>query len=166
MKISENGVIRDMTPEEIAAMEGLGMEPVRYDTYTSMESALRLLVQGKTPESDGERIACMALYPDWQAGAHTAGEIYTALEQVWECFQSYDNAVYPDITPGGSAWGTFNRPLHGTTRETAREFVHPTGAHDIYKAGEYMIFAGKLYLCLFDTAYSPAEYASTWEEKV
>ena len=91
------------------------------------------------------------------------GDIYTARGQVWECIQSYDNAVYPDIVPGGAAWGTFHRPLHATTTEQARPFVQPTGAHDIYKAGEYMTLDGTLYKCVEDTAYSPAEYAAAWE---
>ena len=68
----------------------------------------------------------------------SSGDIYITNEpdQVWECFAAYDNAMYPDITPGSTACGTFNRPLHGTTRETAREYVAPTGAHDMYNAGE------------------------------
>ena len=166
MKIWDNGTIRDMTAEELAAMGSLVMVPVQYDTGTSIENALQLLIRGKTPESDAERIQCMGVYPDWTAGKHEKGDIYCAGGQIWECFQDYDNAAYPDITPIGSAWDTFNRPLHGNTRDTAREFVHPTGAHDIYKTGEYMIFAGKLYLCKSDTAYSPAEYADVWEEQI
>ena len=82
---------------------------------------------------------------------------------MWECIQAYDNAVYPDIVPGGAAWGTFHRPLHATSPDTARPWVQPTGAHDIYKAGEYMTLDGVLYKCLQDTAYSPAEYAAAWE---
>lgn len=84
---------------------------------------------------DNERLRVSVLYPRWTAGSHAAGDIYTAEGQVWECHQAYDNAAYPDIVPGGAAWGTFNRPLHGTSPETARPFVAPTGAHDIYKAG-------------------------------
>ena len=85
---------------------------------------------------------------------------------MWECIQGYDNAVYPDIVPGGTAWGTFHRPLHATAPEQARPFVAPTGAHDIYKAGEYMTLGETLYKCLQDTAYSPTEYADAWEAVV
>ena len=72
--------------------------------------------------------------------------------------------MYPDIVPGNAAWGTFNRPMHGTSPETARPFVAPTGAHDMYKAGEYMTLADKLWHCRSDTVYSPTEYAGAWEE--
>ena len=112
---------------------------------------------------DNERLMVSVLYPKWTAGSHAVGDIYTANGQVWACFQAYDNAVYPDIVPGSAAWGTFHRPLHATRPETARPFVAPTGAHDIYKAGEYMTLEGVLYKCLQDTAYSPTEYAAAWE---
>lgn len=92
------------------------------------------------------------------------GGIYNADGQMWECFQAYDNATHPDIQPSKAAWYTFNRPLHGTSVETARPFVQPTSAHDVYKAGEYMIWTdGKTYRCKADTAYSPVDYAAAWE---
>lgn len=117
--------------------------------------------------TDTDRLAISVLYPDWTAGAHTVGEIYNASGQMWECYAAYDNATYPDIKPGGVAWYTFNRPLHGTTAETARPFVQPTGAHDVYHAGECMIWTdGKTYRCKTDTAYSPADYAAAWEVAV
>ncbi len=113
---------------------------------------------------DNARLVIRALYPDWVAGAHAVGKIYNADSQTWECFAAYDNATYPDIKPDNAAWYTFNRPLHGTTVATARPFVQPTGAHDVYKAGEYMIWTdGKTYRCKADTAYSPIDYAAAWE---
>lgn len=113
--------------------------------------------------ADDDRLEVAVLYTLWNAGDHKVGEVYSANGQVWECFQAYDNAVYPDITPDGAAWGTFHRPLHAQKPELARPFVQPTGAHDIYKAGEYMTLEGVLYRCLQDTAYSPTEYAAAWE---
>lgn len=131
--------------EEIAAMQTAAVAVLRFVTV------------------DNDRLAAGALYPKWIEGEHAAGELYTARGQVWECIQAYDNAVYPDIVPGGAAWGTFHRPLHATSPDTARPWVQPTGAHDIYKAGEYMTLDGVLWKCLQDTAYSPAEYAAAWE---
>lgn len=113
--------------------------------------------------ADTDRIAVSVLYPGWAAGAHTVGEIYNADGQTWVCFQAYDNATYPDIQPGSAAWHTFNRPLHGTSPATARPFVQPTGAHDMYHAGEYAIYNAKMYRCTADSAYSPADYAASWE---
>ena len=100
----------------------------------------------------------------WAAGKHTVGEVYSTGEQLWQCIQDYDNEVYPDIVPGGTAWGTFHKPYHGMTAETAMPWVQPTGAHDMYLTGEYMIWEdGLVYKCLSSTAYSPEEYGGAWE---
>ena len=114
---------------------------------------------------DEKRLNVSSLYPDWGEGKHTVGEIYNAEGQTWECFQSYDNAIYPDIKPNNSAWFTFNRPLHGKSPETARPFVKPMGAHDMYKSGEYMVWTdGAVYKCVTDTVYTPEEYDRAWEK--
>ena len=39
------------------------------------------------------------------------------------------------------------------------------GAHDMYKAGEYMIWTdGTVKHCLENTSFSPDEYPDTWED--
>lgn len=127
-----------------------------------MRAAVDIAVTRVTDDDDRLRIS--ALYPKWAAGEHAMGDIYTTDEpdQVWECFAAYDNAAHPDIVPGSAAWGTFNRPLHGKTRETAREYVAPTGAHDMYHVGEWMIFGGRYCCCKLDTSYSPEGYPAAW----
>lgn len=136
-------------------------------TLAALSSAIylsRLTLRGEAADTDDKRLRASGLYPDWEPGVHKSGGIYNAGGQTWECIQNYDNGVYPDIVPGGSAWGTFHRPLHGTSPETARPFVGVTGAHDTYKAGEYAVFEGALYLCKRETSYSPMEYPQDWEE--
>jgi hypothetical protein len=102
----------------------------------------------------------------WSAGKHTVGEVYTTADgQPWICYQEYDNAIYPDIAPGTSAWPTFNKPYHGTTPDTALPFIEPTHSQDIYKAGEYMIWTdGTLKKCVRDTAFSPNDDPNAWED--
>lgn len=117
-------------------------------------------------QTDNQRIAVAGLWPEWAEGNHEVDDIYTAMGQVWECFADYDNAEYPNIYPGSSAWRTFNRPLHGTTPETAMPWAAPTNATDIYKAGEYMIWTdGALYKCISDTNFSPTDYPQAWEKQ-
>ena len=137
--------------------------PAEYDLTVSTANAVRLLMAGKQPTTADEIIMCSALYDEWQEGKHVAGDVFCVGGEPWECFQNYDNAVYPDIKPGNSAWYTFNRPFHGTSRETARNFVHPTGAHDIYKKGEWAVQDGKFTKANQDTAYSLAEYQQAWD---
>nr|DAG40557.1 MAG TPA: hypothetical protein [Caudoviricetes sp.] len=138
-------------------------QPVEYGLDVSVANAVRLLMKNEKPTTADEIIQCSAVYDEWKAGNHAVGEIFLVDGEPWTCFQAYDNAVYPDIAPGESAWGTFNKPYHGTTRQTARNFVHPTGAHDIYKAGEWAVQGGKFTKCISDTAYSLEEYAAAWE---
>lgn len=125
----------------------------------AIDLAIKIIV------SDEVKLKIEPVVKKWRAGKHTVGENYTANGQVWECFQSYDNAIYPDINPSSSAWGTFNRPLHGKSSETAKPFVHPTGSHDIYKNGQYAVWTdGKIYKCISDTSFSPAEYSQAWQK--
>ena len=49
-------------------------------------------------------------------------------------------------------------------KEYALPWETPTGAHDIYKTGEYMIWTDhNVYKCLSDTNFSPADYPAAWE---
>lgn len=114
--------------------------------------------------SSDEIIRSRVLCKPWKPGKHNAGEIYAAADQVWYCIQGYDNAIYPDIKPENAAWNTFHKPYHGTTPDTAMPWVQPTGAHDIYLTGEYMVWTdGLIYRCVSSTNYSPADYAPAWE---
>ncbi len=136
------------------------------DALASTIYAAKLSLRGETVDDDDKRIRASGLYDDWSPGSHTVGEIFNADGQTWECFQAYDNAVYPDIAPGNSAWFTFNRPLHGKTKETARPWVAPMGAHDIYRNGEYMIWTdGTVQRCKAanGTNFPPDQYPDGWE---
>lgn len=128
---------------------------------SQMETVYQLAVVNMTAdEVIQNRVMCKA----WVKGSHTAGEVYEANGQIWQCIQSYENAVYPDIIPGNAAWGTFHKPYHGTTRETAMPWAAPTGAHDMFQTGEYTIWTdGLVYKCLSSTAYSPEDYPDAWE---
>ena len=120
----------------------------------------RCTLNGEAVDTDDKRLRASGLYKEWKEGAHPKGEIYNADGQTWECY----NATYPDICPGQTAWYTFNRPLHGTTPETARPFVPVQGAHDMYHAGEYMVWTdGTIQRCKEDTNFSPEDYPQAWE---
>lgn len=135
--------------------------------YEALAGAIyvsRLALAGEAVDTDDKRLRASGLYPEWTPGDHPKGEICNAGGQTWECFAPYDNTVYPDIRPGEASWYTFNRPLHGTSPETARPFVPVQGAHDMYRSGEYMIWTdGTVYRCKADTNFSPEEYPQAWE---
>ena len=149
--------------EIITAIAGKAVQTI--EEAAAVRADVESLFSTSSMDDDG-KIKIDFLCPAWSAGNHTKGESYTAAGQTWECYQSYDNAVYPDIIPGNPAWYTFNRPLHGKSQDTARPWVAPQGAHDMYHTGEYMIYTdGKLYKCLSDTNFSPEEYPQAWEKQ-
>ena len=96
--------------------------PVVYDLLDSTANMTKLLMKGEKPKTADEIIMCSALYDEWMPGKHVAGDIFSVGGDIWECFQNYDNGANPDIVPGNAAWFTFNKPYHGTSRETARNF--------------------------------------------
>ena len=135
-----------------------------YDALSSAIYVSRLTVNGGAVDTDDKRIRASGLYDDWTEGTYTVGDIRNAKEQTWECFQAHDTATYPDINPDNAAWYTFWRPLHGKSPDTARPFVPVQGAHDMYRAGEYMVYTdGQIYKCLSDTNFSPEAYGAAWE---
>lgn len=104
------------------------------------------------------------LLDGWSEGAYAIGAVRNHEGQTWRCCQAHDTANNPDIVPGASAGAAFWVPYHGTDAETARKWVAPTGAHDIYKVGECMIWTDDaLWRCRQNTNFSPAEYGAAWE---
>lgn len=153
--------------ERVDALEdAINGSTVSAAALTSMLYVSRLTLAGQTVDTDDKRIRASGLYEDWAAGKYAVGDIRNAEGQTWECFQAHDNAVYPDIKPGGSSWFTFWRPLHGKSQKTARPFVPVQGAHDMYRAGEWMIWTdGGYYECLSDTNFSPTDNPSAWAKR-
>lgn len=131
----------------------------------SAVSMMRVAFSAQVADMDDDQIIqCSGLADQWKPGNHTVGEVYNAGDQTWECYQAYDNDVYPDIKPTDPSWYTFNRPLHGKSPETARPFVPVQGAHDMYRSNEYAIWTdGNTYRCKSDTNFSPEDYPDAWE---
>lgn len=147
--------------EIITAIAGKSVQTTK--EAAAVRADVESLFAASTMDDDG-KISASYLCKEWQPGNHEKGEVYNANGQTWECYQAYNNAINPDITPGNPAWYTFNRPLHGKSPEIARPWVAPQGAHDMYHMGEYMIYTdGALYKCLSDTNFSPDDYSQAWE---
>ncbi len=98
-----------------------------------------------------------------QEGTYHVGDVrrHPDTEQPFKCILEYDASVQTTWTLDTP---TLWIPYHGISKTTAYPWSAPTGAHDMYKAGEYMTYTdGTIYKCLSDTAYSPTEYAQAWE---
>ena len=135
-----------------------------YDSVVQF-SRIMLTTSIKSGALDGGQvIACSELIEDWVAGKYEVDDARNHNGQTWRCCQAHNNANNPDIKPGTTAGAAFWVPYHGTSIETARPWVAPTGAHDIYKAGEYMVWTdGTVQRCKQNTNYSPKDYPAAWE---
>lgn len=138
------------------------------ETLAAVSFARMMLPTMQASMTADDTISVAALYDEWSEGSYQVGDIrqawYEGTHQPWKCRQEHDTTTYPDITPDGDAWRTFWIPFHGTTPETAQAWIAPSGAHDQYEAGEYMVYTdGNTYKCLSDTVYTPDEYAQAWE---
>lgn len=135
------------------------------DAITSMVYVSRQMLAGRTIQEDDQKLRASGLFEDWGPGSYAVGDVRNVEGQTWECFQAHNTAIYPDISPEGSAWRTFWRPLHGKTPETARPFVEVQGAHDTYKAGEFMIWTGgTVRECLRETNFNPNDDPTAWSQ--
>lgn len=112
----------------------------------------------ENPVAINEAIEGMRL---WTPGAYAVSDIVRYNNIPYKCVQAHDSTNNSEWTPSSTPalWMEY----HGTSKETARNWIAPTGVHDMYKQGEWMIFTdGKYYECLNDTAYSPTDYSSAW----
>ena len=110
-----------------------------------------------------EVIEAGPLLPAWRPGAYAAGAVLTHNGQPWRCAQAHDSTGQTGWEPGGAPalWS----PCHATDAAHALPWVQPAGTHDMYRAGECMIWTdGQRYRCLSDTVYSPLDYGQAWEE--
>lgn len=135
----------------------------------ALESVIRyartkLLTEVMESEDKTEGIACRGLFPVYvQEKYHAVGEVARHPEtgSPKECMIAYDGTVQPDWTIDTP---TLWKPWHSRKPEYALPYEAPTGAHDMYKAGEYMIWEdGTTQHCKQDTNFSPAEYPQAWE---
>ena len=135
----------------------------------ALESVIRYAkekLMAEIMESDDktEGIACRGLIPAYQQNKyHEVGEIATdpVTGYPYECMTAYDGTVQQDWTIDNR---TLWKPWHSRKKEYALPWEAPTGAHDMYHAGEYMIWTdGTVRRCKADTDRGPDVLLDNWE---
>ena len=143
-------------------------KPAQPDPTAALQEIQTQAVLTQIAESEDKTlgIQCMALFPTYvQNKQHNAGEVATHPENgyPYECMTAYDGTVQQDWTIDNR---TLWKPWHSRKKEYALPWEQPTGAHDMYLAGEYMIWEdGIVKKCVQDTSFSPTEYAQAWEDE-
>ena len=127
--------------------------------FTAMRPIMTELVKGKPADIV---ISTKEFILDWVADSYEVGDVRRdANGYPKRCITLHNSITSPTHTIDvASLWASY----HATQTQYALPYVAPTGAHDMYKVGEYMIWTdGTIMKCIQDTAYSPTEYAQAWE---
>lgn len=108
-------------------------------------------------------IALTPLLKEWAEGAFVTGDVRVYEGYPYKCVQDHDSTGNAAWNPKDavSLWANF----HATDAQYALPYVAPTGAHDAYNAGEYMIFTDYIiYMCLVDnTVHAPDVLTTAWK---
>lgn len=110
-----------------------------------------------------EVIDLVPLLKAWAEGKHEAGEVVVYNDYPYKVTQTHDST-------GNSLWNpvdapTLFSPYHALDAAHALRWIAPTGEHDSYQAGEYMIWTdGKVYRCKVNaTVWEPNFVPNAWE---
>lgn len=160
MKICENGVIREMTPEEIAEMEEAqaryeAEEKKRPLTESEVQTMLIRQQINTLSVDDATALRMVAFYPPWESGkAYTSangcpiGYKVTRDNKLWKLkneHTSQDNWA-PGSTGTESLWEEICESHDGTKYDPI-----PYSGNMALQNGLYYTQDGVLYLCTRDT---------------
>ena len=153
--------------QENKIVQSWEIKPVQPDPTAAIQEIQTQAVLAQIAESEDKTlgIQCVALFPVYEQNKqHDAGEVAThpGTGYPYECMTAYDGTVQQDWTIDNR---TLWKPWHSRKAEYALPWEQPTGAHDMYKLGEYMIWTdGTVKKCVQNTNFSPDEYAQAWED--
>ena len=153
--------------QENKIVQSWEIKPVQPDPTVALQEIQTQAVLAQIAKSEDKTlgIQCMALFPVYvQNKQHEVEEVATHPETgyPYECMTAYDGTVQQDWTIDNR---TLWKPWHSRKKEYALPYEAPTGAHDMYHAGEYMIWTGgTVKKCLRNTNFSPEEYPADWED--
>ena len=155
------------TDQEDKIVQTWELKPAQPDPTAVLQEIQKQAVMEQIAESEDKTlgIQCMALFPVYvQNKQHEVGEVATHPEigYPYECMTAYDGTVQQDWTIDNR---TLWKPWHSRKKEYALPWEVPTGSHDMYKAGEYMIWTdGTVKKCVQDTNFSPDDWPQAWED--
>ena len=155
------------TEQENKIVQTWKVKPAQPDPVAALQEIQTQAVIEKIKSSEDKTLGIqyMALFPTYvQNKQHEVGEVATHPETgyPYECMTAYDGTVQQDWTIDNR---TLWKPWRSRKKEYALPWEQPTGAHDMYKAGEYMIWSdGKVKKCNQNTNFSPDEYPQAWED--
>lgn len=171
MKIYENGIYRDLTPEEIAAMEkqaNLAAIAECSRPLTEFEVSRMLITQqiNTLTVDDNTALRMRDFYPEWTPNTvYSVGFKVQHKGKLWSCLQEHTAQVgwEPENTP--ALWEQINETHAGTPDDPI-----PYNGNMVLESGKYYIQGNFIALCFRDTVdpvYNPlAELVGLYVTKV
>lgn len=159
MKKYINGIMRDMTAEEIAAMEA---EAAKFEAYerirplTAEEVTAMLIRQqiNTLAVDDQTALRMKEFYPEWAADVdYSTGYKVQHGGKLWCCVQAHTSQTGWEPENAASLWEQINETHAGTLDDPI-----PYGGNMALEAGLYYIQDYTIYLCTRDTGnpvYNP-----------
>lgn len=153
MKIYENGIIREMTAEELHEMEKADrlfrIEEASRPLSTEEVSAMLITQQINTLKvDDNTALRMRAFYPNWEAGVeYTIGYKVQYGGQLWKCISAHTSIVTwePSIATA-SMWTVINETHEGTIDDPI-----PYSGNMALESGKHYIQNQVIYVCNRDT---------------
>lgn len=110
-----------------------------------------------------EIIDMTALLKPWAEGPQTAGDVVVYNDYPYKVVQTHDSTGNPTWNPADTP--ALFAPYHATDKAHALPYVAPSGAHDAYNSGEWMIWTdGLAYKCKQNaTVWGPDTLPDAWE---
>ena len=152
MKICENGIIREMTTAEIAAMqeEAAQAEAEEKRRPLSFSEVQEMLVRQQINTltvDDNTALRMVEFYPEWSAGqAYTAGYKAHRGGKLWRCLQAHTAQTGWEPENAASLWTEICESHDGTKYDPI-----PYNGNMALQNGKYYTQNNILYLCNRDT---------------
>lgn len=152
MKIVENGIMRDMTAEEIAAMEA---EAAKFEAYErtrplTAEEVTAMLIRQQINTlnvDDNTALRMTAFYPEWAENTeYTTGYKAQRSGRLWRCLQAHTSQAGWEPENAASLWTEICESHSGTLEDPI-----PYNGNMALESGKYYSQDGKVYRCTRDT---------------
>lgn len=152
MRIYENGILRDMTANEIADMqdEAARAEAEEKHRPLSLGEVQEMMVRAQINSlsvDDNTALRMLAFYPEWASDTdYTAGYKVQRGGKLWRCVQAHTSQAGWEPENAASLWTEICETHDGTKYDPI-----PYSGNMALEAGKYYIQFGKTYLCNRDT---------------
>lgn len=152
MKICENGSVRELTAEELAAMQEAAAQAEAEEKrrQLSLGEVQEMLVRQQINTiavDDNTALRMMEFYPEWSAGqAYTAGHKAHRGGKLWRCLQAHTAQTGWEPENAASLWTEICENHDGTKYDPI-----PYNGNMALQSGKYYTQNNILYLCNRDT---------------